>query len=165
MILKKWFRISSCNFWATSLHSVQACGICDSKSSKGYLHSAFSIFFALLSETNSYINWYKSESSRLQDQMVNSVKFSLVAQSCPTLCDPIELRKPSFPVHHQLPKVTQTCVHRVDDAIQPSHPLSSPSPPAFNLSNYQGLFQWVRSGGQSIGVSASASVFPMNIQD
>ena len=74
---------------------------------------------------------------------------------------------PVFPVHHQLPELAQTHVHRVSDAIQPSHPLSSPSPPAFNLSQHQGLFQWVSflSGGQSIGASASASVPLMNIQD
>ena len=74
---------------------------------------------------------------------------------------------PGFPVHHQLLKLAETHVHRVDDAIQPSHPLSSPSP-ALNLSQHQGLFQLVSSlpsGGQSIGVSASASVLPVNIQD
>ena len=73
---------------------------------------------------------------------------------------------PGFPAHHQLPEPTQTHVHHVSDAIQPSHPLSSPSPPAFNLSQHQGLFQWVfASGGQNAAVSASASVLPMNIQD
>ena len=74
---------------------------------------------------------------------------------------------PGFPVHHQLPELAQTHVHRVSDAIQPSHPLSSPSPPAFNLPQHQGLSmsQVFTAGGQSIGVSASASVLPMNIQD
>ena len=74
---------------------------------------------------------------------------------------------PALPVHQQLPESTQTHVHWIGDAIQPSHPLSSPSPPAFNLSQNQGLFQWVSSshGGQSIEVSASASVLPMNTQD
>ena len=72
-----------------------------------------------------------------------------------------------LPVHHQLLELTQTYVQRVGDAIQPSHPLSFPSP-AFNLSQHQGLFQWTQffaSGGQSIGASASASVLPMNILD
>ena len=64
----------------------------------------------------------------------NSVQFSSVAQSCPTLCDPMDCSTPGLPVHHQLPELTQTHVHRVGDAIQPSHPLSSPSPPALNLS-------------------------------
>ena len=70
-----------------------------------------------------------------------SVQFSSVAQSCPTLCDPMNRSTPGLPVHHQLPEVTQTHVHRVSDAIQPSHPLSSPSPPAPNPSQHQSLFQ------------------------
>ena len=74
-----------------------------------------------------------------------SVQFSSVTQSCPTLCDPMNRSTPGLPVHHQLPEFTQTHVLRVGDAIQPSHPLSSPSPPAFNLSQHQGLFQWVAS--------------------
>ena len=94
------------------------------------------------------------------------VQFSPVTQSCPTLCDPMNPSTPGLPVHHQLPESTQTHVHQVGDAIQPSHPLSSPSPPALNLSQHQGVFQWVSSsGGQSIGVSALASVLPMNTQD
>ena len=95
-------------------------------------------------------------------------QFSSVTQSCLTFCDPMDCSMPGLPVHHQLPEFTQTHVHWVSDAIQPSHPLSSPSPPAFNLSQHQDLFKWVHfftSGGQSIGVSASASVLPMNIQD
>ena len=74
-----------------------------------------------------------------------SVQFSSVAQSCPTLCDPVNRSTPGLPVHHQLPEFTQTHVHRVGDAFQPSHPLSSPSPPALNLSQHQSLFQWVNS--------------------
>ena len=94
------------------------------------------------------------------------VQFSSIAQSCLTLCDPMDCSMPSLlPGHHQLPEFTQTHVHWVSDAIQPSHPLSSPSPPALNLSQHQGLFQWVTSGGQNIGVSASTSVLPMNTQD
>ena len=71
-----------------------------------------------------------------------------VAQSCPTLYNPMNHSTPGLPVHHQLPEFTQTHVHRVDDAIQPSHPLSSPSPPALSLSQHQGLFQWVSSSHQ-----------------
>ena len=71
--------------------------------------------------------------------------FSSVAQSCPTLWDPMNYSTPGVSVHHQLPESTQTHVHWVSDAIQPSHPLSSPSPPALNLSQHQGLFQWVSS--------------------
>ena len=70
---------------------------------------------------------------------------SSVAQSCPTLCDPMNCSMPGLSVHHQLPEFTQTHVHQVGDAIQPSHPLSSPSPPAPNPSQHQGLFQWVNS--------------------
>ena len=68
------------------------------------------------------------------------VQFSSVAQSCPTLCGPMNCNTPGLPVHHQLPEFTQTHVHRVSDAIQPSHPLSSPSPPAPNPSQHQSLF-------------------------
>ena len=95
-------------------------------------------------------------------------QFSSVAQSCPTLWDPMNHSTPGLLVHHQLLEFTQTHVHWVGDAIQPSHPLSSPSPPALNPSRHQGLFpmsQLFARGGQSIGVSASASVLPMNTQD
>ena len=68
-------------------------------------------------------------------------QFSSVTQSCLILHDPIDYSTPGLPVHHLLPELAQTHVHRVSDAIQPSHPLSSPSPPAFNLSQHQGLFQ------------------------
>ena len=84
------------------------------------------------------------------------------------LCYPMDCSMPGLPVHHQLPVFTQTPIHWVSDAIQPSHPLLSPSPPAFNLSQHQESFQmspFFASGGQSIGVSALASVLPMNIQD
>ena len=74
--------------------------------------------------------------------------FSSVTQLCPTHCDPIDCSMPGLPVHHQLPEFTQTHVHRVGDAIQPSHPLSSPCPPALNLSQHQGLFKWVSSWHQ-----------------
>ena len=72
---------------------------------------------------------------------ISSVHFSIVAQSCSTLCDPMNRSTPGLPVHHQLPEFTQTHVHRVSDAIQPSHPLSPPSPPAPNPSQHQSLFQ------------------------
>ena len=75
----------------------------------------------------------------------NFVQFSSVAQSCLTLCDPLDCSPSGLPVDHQLPEFTQTHVHLVGDAIQPSHPLLSPSPPSFNLSQQQGLFQWVSS--------------------
>ena len=94
-------------------------------------------------------------------------QFSSVTQLCPTLHDPTNHSTPGFPVHHQLQEFTQTHVHRVGDAIQPSHPLSSllllpPIPPSIRVFPMSKLFTW---GGQSIGVSASASVLPMNTQD
>ena len=91
--------------------------------------------------------------------------FSSVAQSCPTLFDPMECSMPGFPVHHQLLELTQTHVHQVGDAIQPSHPLPFPSPPAFNLPNTRVFSnEWLfTADGQSIG--ASVLVLPMNIQD
>ena len=94
-------------------------------------------------------------------------QFSSVAQSCPTLCDPVNRSMPSIPVHHKHLESTQTRAHRVGDAIQPSHPVipfsscpqSLPASGSFPMSQ---VFAW---GGQSIGVSASTSVIPMNTQD
>ena len=89
-----------------------------------------------------------------------------MGQSCPTLCDPMDCSMPGLPIHHQLPEFTQTLVHWVGDAIQPSHPVvpfsclqSFPASGSFQMS------QFFTSGGQSTGLSASASVLPMNIQD
>ena len=93
--------------------------------------------------------------------MSNDNLIRSVAQSCPTLCDPTNRSTPGLPVHHQLPEFTQTHVHRVSDAIQPSHPLLSPSPPALNPSQMSQLFPW---GGQSTGVSALASFLPNKSQ-
>ena len=101
------------------------------------------------------------------------VESSVLLLSCVQLCDPkspdsLDCSMPGFPVYHQVPELAQTHVHRVDDAIQPPHPLSLPSPPAFNLFQHQCLFKGVsfsESVGQSVGVSASVSVLPMNIQD
>ena len=81
----------------------------------------------------------------MSEQRLSSVQFSSVAQSCPTLCNPMNCSTPGLPVHHQLPEFTHTHVHPVSDAIQPSHPLSSPSPPAPNTSQHQSLFQGVNS--------------------
>ena len=88
--------------------------------------------------SKSRTHWEISLHNMLQFYLV---QFSSVAQSSPTLCNPMNRSTPGLPVHHQLPGFTQTHVHRVGDAIQPSHPLSSPFPPAFNLSQYQGLLQ------------------------
>ena len=88
-----------------------------------------------------------------------SQSVSSVAQSCPTLCDPMSCSTPGLPVHHQLPEFTQTHIHSVGDAIQPSHPLSSPSPPALNLSQHRGLFKfcirWPKYWSFSFSISPS----------
>ena len=94
-------------------------------------------------------------------------QFSSVAQSCPNVCEPMNFSTPGLPVHQQLPEFTQTHVQGVSDAIQPSHSLSSPSPPDPNPSQHQSfpMSHFFASGGQSIGVSALASVLPKNTQD
>ena len=95
--------------------------------------------------------------------MYSPVHFSSVAQLCPTLCDLMDCSAPGLPVHYQLPEFTQTHAHWVSDAIQPSHPLSSPSPPAFNLSQHQGLFKWVSSSHQVVKVlEFQFSISPSN---
>ena len=99
---------------------------------------------------------------------IQSVQFSSVTQLRPTLCNPMNCSTPGLPVHHQLLEFTQTHAHRVGDAIQPSHPLLSPSPPAPKSLPASGSFPMSQPftwGGHSIGVSASASVCPMNTQD
>ena len=108
----------------------------------------FSIQWTHMSKT--LISSLKQFSFRkyIPSPLCRSVQFSSVCQSCPTLCDQMDYSKPVFPVHHQLPELAQTRVHWVSDAIQPSHPLSSPSPPAPNPSQHQGLFKWVSSSHQ-----------------
>ena len=90
--------------------------------------------------------WFHSAESKEElNSLLMGVKIRSVAQSCSTLCNPMNRSTPGLPVHHQLPEFTQTHVHRVSHAIQASHPLSSPSPPAPNPSQHQSLFQWVNS--------------------
>ena len=101
-----------------------------------------------LESRNSYLHFIMNSPTMPSPHICtwfSSVRFSSVAQSCLTLCDPMNHSTPGLPVHHQLPEFTQTHVHWVGDAIQPSHPLSSPSPPARSPSQHQGLFQWVDS--------------------
>ena len=95
--------------------------------------------------------------------LFSSVQFSSVTQLCLTLCNPMNCSTPGLPVHHQLAESTQTRVHWVGDAIQPSHPLSSSSPPALNLSQHQGLFKWVSSSYQVAKYwSVSFNISPSN---
>ena len=91
------------------------------------------------------VGWIKWEIGIDIYALLHKVQFSSIPQSCPTFCDPMNCSTPGLPVHHQLPESTQTHVHWFADAIQPSHPVSSPSPPALNLSQHQSLFQWVNS--------------------
>ena len=102
---------------------------------------------------------------KLDPSRGSSVQFSSVAQLCPTFWDPMNHSMPGLSVHHQLPESTQTHVHWVGDAIQPSHPLSSPSPPTLSLSRHCGLLKWVSFSHQGSSASASASVLSMNIKD
>ena len=119
--------------------------ICHSVFSIFLIHYVFVILFHLLNVILVLEKVYLSSpliySIIYTNHYFSSVQFSSVAQSCPTLCDPMNRSTPGLPVHHQLPEFTQTHVHRVSDAIQPSHPLASPSPPAPNPSQHQSLFQ------------------------
>ena len=92
-----------------------------------------------------------------------SIRSDQISQSCLTLCDPMNRSTPGPPVHHQLPEFTQTHVHRVCDAIQPSHPLASPSPPAPNPSQHQSLFQWVNSSHEVAKVLEFESIQYTNV--
>ena len=93
-----------------------------------------------------FIHFIRTDSNEFF--LISSVQFISVAQSCPTLCNPMDCSMPGFPVHHQLPEFIQIHVHWVSDAIEPSHPLLSPSPPAFNHAQHQGLSKWVSSSHQ-----------------
>ena len=105
----------------------------------------------VLKHWNTTLASYMMETS-VRKVYLSSVQLSSVAQSCPTLCDPMNHTTPGLPVHHQLLEFTQTHIHQVGDTIQPSHPLSSPSPPAPNPSQHQGLFQWVNSSHEAAKV-------------
>ena len=115
--------------------------------SSNLLYDILSVFLSLV--THLFFDLYYHLCTCLIFQFnYKFLQFSSVAQSCLTLCDPMNCTMLGFPVHHQLPEFTQTHVHWVGDAIQPSHPLLSPSPPAFNLSQHWGLFKWVSSSHQ-----------------
>ena len=101
-----------------------------------------------ISQEAGQVAWYFHLLKNLPQFIVIHTKLSSVTQSCPTLCNPMNCSTPGLPVHHELPEFTQTHVYWVGDAIQPSLLLSSPSPPALNLSQHQSLFQWVNSSHQ-----------------
>ena len=108
--------------------------------SLGFLLKSQSRAFHYNTIFTSVTSWYTHTHTHTH---THTYQFSSVAQSCPTLCDPMDCSKWGFPIHHQLLKPAQTHVYRVGDTIQPSHPLLSPCPPAFNLSQHQSPFQWV----------------------
>ena len=111
----------------------------------------FTTFCVLSKKCLPHQYWkYFSPVFSLSSFIVLLFQFSSVTQSCPTLCHPMNHSTPGLPVHHQLPEFTQTHVHQVSDAIQPSHPLLSSSPPAPNPSQHQGLFQWVNSSSHDV---------------
>ena len=117
-----------------------------------------------------YIAINRHEVSQVSDVIQHAIRMFSSVQSLShvQLCNPMDCSPPDLPVHHQLLEFTQTHVHWVGDAIQPSHPLSSPSPPVLSLSQHQGLFKWVSSSYQVakvLGVSTSTSVLPVNTQD
>ena len=93
-------------------------------------------------------DWRQKEKVSVSQCVSHSVQFSSVTRSCPILCNPMNHSTPGLPIHHQLPESTQTHVHGVGDSIQPSHPLLSPFPPTFNISQHQSLFKWVSSSHQ-----------------
>ena len=124
-------------------HNLSFGFLCFEKLSSSQYHSLSfltSFKFHFVNLTVQSIVLYNIRQRTLHYRIFSLYQFSSVTQSCPTLCDPMDCSMPGFPVHHQFPVLAQTHVHRVGDAIQPSHPLSSPSP-AFNLSQHQGLFR------------------------
>ena len=130
------------------LSNSQICSVPTSQNKFPFFHLWKSLLKKILS-TNKWKNNFcifikmseMNKSSICKLTSIHLLQFSSAAQSCPTLCEPMNRSTPGLPVHHQLPESTQTHVHRVGDAIQPSHPLSSPFPPALSLSQHQGLFQ------------------------
>ena len=123
---------------------VAACLMLQGPAATGHAHPASCVCYS----SKCCSHWYKHRCTCAAEIYCRPTAYSLfssVAQLCPTLCDPMNRSTPGLPVHHQLPEFTQTHVHQVGDAIQPSHPLSSPSPPAPNPSQHQSLFQGVNS--------------------
>ena len=110
------------------------------------VHSSYRNYFFLMPQVGCVVFPFGRISCKFHNFFSYcSVQFSSVAQSCPTLCNPMNCSAPGLTVHHQLPEFTQTHIHRVSDAIQPSHPLLSPFPPAPNPCQHQNIFQWVNS--------------------
>ena len=122
-------------------------GVLKSHTSEFYFSLKISVFISCILKFSYLMNWpfYQYDWFSISGK----IQFSSVTQSCPTLCDPMDCSMPSFPVHHQLPELTQTHVHQVSGVIQPCHPPLSPSPPTFNFYQHNGLFQLVSSSHQA----------------
>ena len=138
--------------WSDSMHALvaQKLRICLQCRRPGFDLWVRKIFWRMATHSNILV-WripWTEEAGGLQSIGSHPIQFSSVTQSCPTLCDRMDCSTPGFPEQHQILELAQTHVHQVGDAIQPSHPLSSPSPPTFYLSQHQGLFQWVSSLNQ-----------------
>ena len=131
-----------CNYGTLTAQTLFSCNLRHYKnmSSSPYFKAEVNLLCRLHKVSWRLLSEIEDENHPFRSDQIRSV-----AQSCLTFCDPMNLSTPGFPVHHQLPEFTQTHVHRVSNAIQPSHPLSSPSPPAPNPSQHQSLFQWVNS--------------------
>ena len=154
-----WLRVGHkrnlCDIWKVVVMKQPQClfgGLVQGSRNYGYSHVLLLIWrFILLLTHNTSTSRQISSSSSLclgPSMYISSVQFSAVTQSCLTLCDPMDCSTIGFLVHHQFPEFTQINVHWVSDAMQPSHPLSSPSPPAFNHSQHHDLLQWVSSSHQ-----------------
>ena len=149
----RWQRHQEFNGWGSSSDTPPQAA--DSRQDKGVVFTttgrgSFPVVGELISVwlINCQGNYHSGDSSDLKIRTITSWgqgEFSSFTQWCPTFSDPMDCSVPGLPVHHQLPELTQTHVHRVGDANQSSHPLWSPSFPVFNLSKHQGLFQWVSS--------------------
>ena len=127
--------------WATELNWIQLSSLVTVCILFGNHILSFFLFLIIFFLSIQWIHSYEGSFNNTQALSVTDLQFSSVTQWCPTLCNPMDCSKSGLPVHHQFPEFTQTHVHWVGNAIQPSHSLSSPSPPAFNLSQHQGLFQ------------------------
>ena len=141
------------HIWKESLCRLPLNALCNFVELRDWIPKGHSISYTLLPcHWNSHVECHKPEGQILETtwkpQEKSSLFCSSVTQLCPTLCDPMDCSTPGFPLLHCLLELAQTHVHRVGDAIQPSHPLSPSSPRTFNLSQHQGLFQWVDSSHQ-----------------
>ena len=146
-----WHEIENCKGYDQQKPCIIICQLCQKTATWAWTSCLAPLVLSVLIFEDKYLRtrllrWHSGKEATCQcSRLKSSVQCSSGAQLCLTLCNPIHCSIPGLPVHHQLPEFTQTHVHWVSDAIQPSHPLLSPSPPALNLSKHQGLFKQVSS--------------------